>query len=306
MPSSVALLESSTTRPGRTRPDSSSVAVLTSDGLRPRKRARAHRELGAAERIGSGDVEGTGDVAHPCELRHGLGDVLDVHRTAHLVSEECRRRSVVDRVGDVLLQHGQCDRAVDDRRADHDGAWAVRHDDSLGVEFVACVVDQRERLVGLDVRSRPAGEDDVGRHVDEARAAGLGGLGDVLAGVDDRATIGLAVGEVGDGGWTPAGHRVEHGVAVAKVERRRRRGDDLPVGARRPVDEVVSQESAGTGDEQDPGPARSPVRSERHVGDATAVPSSDAHGVGATSASVGTRPHRLGPSRPPQSHHVER
>ena len=72
-------------------------------------------------------------------------------------------------------------------------------------------------------------------------------------------------------------HHVEHGVAVAQVERRRRRGDDLPVGARRPVDEVLAQEPAGTGDEQDPGPARSPVRSERHVGDATAVPSSDAH-----------------------------
>ena len=39
MSSSAALLESSTTRPGRTRPDSSSVAVRTSDGSRPSKRA---------------------------------------------------------------------------------------------------------------------------------------------------------------------------------------------------------------------------------------------------------------------------
>ena len=120
----------------------------------------------------------------------------------------------VDRVGDVLLQRGQRDRAVEERRADHDRARAERHDGALGVDLVAGVVDQRERLVGLDVRGRPAGEDDVGRHVDEACPAGLGGLGDVLAGVDDRAAIGLAVGEVGDRVRPP----------VARPCRARRRG----------------------------------------------------------------------------------
>ena len=249
----------------------------------------------------------SGRAASALERR---GDVGGVHRAAELVGEEPHRRST----GHRPLRHrsGSCARsvgAVQQRGPHHHRARGTPpRRPPRPRAFITAVVGDRDRRVALDVRRRPPGEHHVaatgapaGRRTPRRPRR--------RCGCRRRSCAGRPGGRRG-ARWRVGRHScdlVDHPLALADVEHRRRRGDQLPLVGLGRGHQVPAEEPGAAGDEHHPpcgAASNAHVASLRRYRCPSCPPTRRRRRP--PSASGGAAPAGLGARRHAQPHDVER